>query len=65
MITETSDEQQQIPEELLDSLTRIGSTPSPPPQGDEPEINQVNERETIIINDDSHINLIYCEQQMW
>ena len=65
MITETSDEQQQIPQELLDSLTRIGSTPSPPPKGDEPEINQVNERETIIINDDNHINLIYCKLQMW
>ena len=35
IITETLDEQQQIPQELLQSLTRIGSTPSPPPQGDE------------------------------
>ena len=35
IIPEMPDEQQQIPQELLDSLTRIGSTPSPPPQGDE------------------------------
>ena len=28
IIPETPDEQQQIPQELLDSLTRIGSTPS-------------------------------------
>ena len=36
IIPEMPDEQQQIPQELLDSLTRIGSTPSPLPQGDEP-----------------------------
>ena len=35
IIPEMPDEQQQIPQELLDSLTRIGSTPSPPPQGHE------------------------------
>ena len=35
IIPEMPDEQQQIPQELLDSLTRIGSTPSPLPQGDE------------------------------
>ena len=41
MIPETPDEQQQIPQELLDSLKRIGITPSPPPKGDKllPEIN--------------------------
>ena len=41
MIPETPDEQQQIPQELLDSLKRIDITPSPPPKGDEllPEIN--------------------------
>ena len=52
MIPETSDEQQTIPQEGSDSLTRIYSAPSPPPQGDEllPERNQANERE-IIIND--------------
>ena len=51
------DEQQQIPHELSDSLARIGSAPSPHPQTDEllPEINQVNEREKMIINDDSDI----------
>ena len=40
-------EQQQIPQELLDSLTRIDCTPSPPPQGNKllPEINQVNKCE--------------------
>ena len=39
MITETLNEQQQLlePQKLLDSLARIGRTPSPPPQGDEPE----------------------------
>ena len=56
MITETLNEQQQIPQKLLDSLARIGRTPSPPPQGDEPEKNKVNELETIITNDDSHID---------
>ena len=35
ILPETPDEPQQIPQELLHSLTRIGSTPSPPPQGDE------------------------------
>ena len=51
MIPGTPDEQQQIPQELLDSLTRIDSTPSPPPKGDKllPEINQVNKRETITL----------------
>ena len=41
MIPETPDEQQQIPQELLDSLKRIDITPSPPPKGDEllPELN--------------------------
>ena len=56
MIPETSDEQQAIPQEGLDSLTRIYSARSPPPQGDEllPERNQANECETIIndANDD-------------
>ena len=52
IIPEPLGQQQQIPQELLDSLTRIGSTPSPPPPGDQllPEINEVNERETIIIS---------------
>ena len=51
IIPETPDEQQQIPQELLDSITRIDSTPSSPPQGDEllPEINQFNKYETIIM----------------
>ena len=35
ILPEKPDERQQIPQELLDSLTRIGTTPSPPPQGDE------------------------------
>ena len=41
IIPETPDKQQQIPQELLDSLTRVGSTPSSSPQGDKllPEIN--------------------------
>ena len=58
IILEMSDEQQQLPQELLESLTRIGSTPSPPPQGENllPEINQVNKRETIMINDDSDVD---------
>ena len=44
IIPEKLNEQQQIPQELLDSLTRKGSTPSPSPQGGEllPEINQIN-----------------------
>ena len=58
IIPERQDEQQQIPQELLHSLTRIGSTSSRPSQGDAllPKINQVNKRETIIINDDSNID---------
>ena len=58
IIPEMLDEQQQTPQELLDSLTKIGSTPSPPPQGDEllTEISLVNERETITINDDFNIS---------
>ena len=58
IIPETLDKQQQIPQQLLDSLTRIDSTPYPPPQGDEllREINQDNKRETTIINDDSDID---------
>ena len=48
IIPETPDEQQQIPQELLDSLTRIDSTPSSPPQGDELII--------IIINYDDDID---------
>ena len=58
IIPEMLDEQQQTPQELLDSLTKIGSTPSPPPQGDEllTEINLVNEHETITINDDFNIS---------
>ena len=45
-------------QEILDLLTRICSTWSPLPQDDEllPEINQVNKRETITINDDSDID---------
>ena len=42
IIPETPGKQQQIPQELLDSVTRVGSTPSSPPQGDKlllPEIN--------------------------
>ena len=41
IIPETPDKQQQIPQELLDSLTRVGSTPSSSPQSDKllPEIN--------------------------
>ena len=31
LIPETPDKQQQIPQELLDSLTRVGSTPSSSP----------------------------------
>ena len=52
------DEQQEIPEELLDSLTRNGNIPSPPHQGDKllPEINQTNKHETIIMNGDSDID---------
>ena len=44
-------------QELLDSLTRIDITPSPP-QGDKllPRINQVNKRETIINDDDDITN---------
>ena len=51
MISGKPGEQQQILQELLDSLTRIDSTPSPPPKGDKllPEINQVNKRETITL----------------
>ena len=58
IIPEMLDGQQQTPQELLDSLTKIGSTPSPPPQGDEllTEISLVNERETITINDDFNIS---------
>ena len=58
IIPEMLDGQQQTPQELLDSLTKIGSTPSPPPQGDEllTEINLVNEHETITINDDFNIS---------
>ena len=58
ILLEMPDEQQQMPQELLNSLTRIGSTPSPPSQGDEllPEINQVNKRKTLIINHDSNID---------
>ena len=58
IIPEMLDEQQQTSQEVLDSLTKIGSTPSPPPQGDEllTEINLVNERETATINDDFNIS---------
>ena len=58
VIPEMLDEQQQTSQEVLDSLTKIGSTPSPPPQGDEllTEINLVNERETATINDDFNIS---------
>ena len=43
MVLETPHEEQPIPQEVLHSLTRIDSTPSPPPQDDKllPEINQV------------------------
>ena len=54
------DEQQQIPQELLLSLTSTGSTLSPPPQGEKllPEINQANKREAIIIDDsDMYFNI--------
>ena len=57
----------EIPEiqELLDILTRIGSTPSLPLQGDKllPGINQVNQRETTIMMIAISI-LIYRELQM-
>ena len=51
ILPEMPDEQQQIPQELLDTLTRIGSTPYLPLQGDKllPGINQVNKRETTIM----------------
>ena len=45
MIPEPPDKQQPIPREILDFLNLIL-----------PEINQVNERETRIINDDGDIN---------
>ena len=35
IIPKMPDEQQQLPQELLESLTRIGSTPYPSPQGEE------------------------------
>ena len=60
IIPELPDEQQQIPQELLLSLTSIGSTLSPPPQGEKllPEINQANKREAIIIDDsDMYFNI--------
>ena len=58
ILPEMLGEQQEIPQELLESLTRIGSIPSSPPQGDKllPEINQVNKHETIIMNGDSDID---------
>ena len=58
ILPETSDEKQQMAQEILDLLTRICSTRSPLPQDDEllPEINQVNKRETITINDDNDID---------
>ena len=62
IIPETPNEQQQIPQELLRSLTSIGSTLSPPPQGEEllPEINQANKREAIIIDDsDMEFNIAW------
>ena len=58
ILPETPDEKQQIAQDILDLLTRICSTRSPLPQDDEllPEINQLNKRETITINDDSDID---------
>ena len=65
ILPEMPDEQQQIPQELLDTLTRIGSTPYLPLQGDKllPGINQVNKRETTIMMIAISI-LIYRELQM-
>ena len=67
MVPETRDKQQPIPQEILDSLTRTDSTPSPLPQDGKllPEINQVTEHEVIIINDGDDINLNISQNYKW